>query len=242
MFMRNLVPNTLKTAEIVASKLIPAGMGWQAAAILSGLDPSTALMWLSTGAGEAAFVFAGHLSYMSVKKQIVPSAEINLAQETKTAAWLATAALGSGTTWQPLLNTMADQGASFPLAATVTGVGCASVFFALLRMGRPIYDLKQPHSLSADARLSFAISGAAALFVATDPSLANNFLAGIYGVYDHTPDLTAVLTAGAATGSGFFAAALMRDILLLANVKTPETTPVEIEDVTEEEKERPTPR
>ena len=68
-----------------------------------------------------------------------------------------------------------------------------------------------------DALLSVSVAGAAGLFVATDVSLANNFLAGYFGITDNMSNLAGVGTAGLSTACGFTAIQMMQNTFLKKN-------------------------
>ena len=68
-----------------------------------------------------------------------------------------------------------------------------------------------------DALLSVSVAGAAGLFVATDASLANNFLVSYFGITDNMSNLAGVGTAGLSTACGFTAIQIMQNGFLKKN-------------------------
>lgn len=92
---------------------------------------------LTTGAGDAVGVLAGHMAYYSAKK-IARDPSINLTQELHTGILLGSAAFCSGTAWQPLVNAL--QGANLPFNQVFAGtwLGCGAAFYIGLRVGRTI--------------------------------------------------------------------------------------------------------
>ncbi len=173
---------TKKTFEIVLSKIIPAGVGWQAAAFV--FDGAGALPFaLATGAGDGMAVFGGHMLWSLTMKK-------DLGVEKKTATLLGTGAFCSGTVWQPTV----DYFCSVPM----TGIVCATVFFLGLRGARTV--LQEPASYVRDAGLSLSIGGAAGMFVFTDPTLVSFPL---FHVLPNTAAAQACAIAGLSTGTGF---------------------------------------
>lgn len=97
------------TAEVLVSKIFPAGFGWQAASVVAGqqgFEADTLSFALTTGAGDFAGVLAGHSTY-SVMKNMAGKGG-GLQSELVAGLWLATAAFCSGTAWQPTVNFLHD--------------------------------------------------------------------------------------------------------------------------------------
>lgn len=219
----------ISTTETVVSKLIPAGMGWQAASLYAeqiGCDSKSIGFSLCTGLGDASAVFAGHMLYTMFKimlsrasNQILGTNYVlpKLKKELSIGGWLASSASASGAAWQPLVNHFNDLDCQFLTNATGTGAICAFIFFAGLRAWRPRFGLpKNKDTLLDDVRLSIAIGGATGTFVATDLSIPGNMLASTLGILPNDPASIGLVKAGAATGFGFFSVATLRDGLTTA--------------------------
>lgn len=186
------------TGHVMVSKIFPAGMGWQLGSVLAaGSDPFT--FALATGFGDALGVGAGHLTYEAVFRGK------KVSTERSTALLLSTAAFGSGSIWQPTVDTALSFGTVECVPVMFgTGVVCGTVFLGGLRLGRRIYDVPAV-PLVQDVQLATSIGGATGTFVATDPSLAGNVAADVLGITDTDAILTAGIKAGASTASGFAA-------------------------------------
>jgi len=200
------------TAEVIVSKIFPAGFGWQASSIFAGqqgFEADTLSFALTTGVGDFLGVFIGHTTYSLLKAAVVGSPSIK--GDMVAGLWLASAAFCSGTAWQPTVNLLHD---AAHLSFVPTMVGCGAVtgmaFFGGLRLGRIVYKpLGLPgqdyESLIGDAKLSISIGAATGCFVGTDISFAagDNFLQPLFGVTDSMSDLQGCVTAGASTAFGF---------------------------------------
>ncbi|KAJ8605815.1 hypothetical protein CTAYLR_000569 [Chrysophaeum taylorii] len=211
-------------AEVVVSKLFPAGAGWQASSILAdqlGHAADTATFAAITGVGEGLTVFAGHTTYNLVKKIVKP--EVSLASEVGVATWLGSAATCSGASWQPIVNVLQASGMPFEVVFAGTWLGCGTVFLAGLRVGRvlmPWMPSPDNGNFSSDAFLSMAIGGATAFFVGTDVAYLNgtgNFLRPIVGVENLDSDLIACIKAGSSTALGFTVAQTAQNLTFPAN-------------------------
>jgi len=209
-------------AEVTVSKLIPAGMGWQAASVVAdgmGMAGDSANFALATGAGDGAAVFAGHTMYNVVKKTVYDP-NISIGGEAGTGIWLGAAAVCSGTLWQPLVNAL-QAGDKLPFEAIFGGVwiGCGLAFFTGLRVGRvimPWMPAADNSNFATDAGLSMAVGGGTAFFVGTDVAYLNgdgNFLRPLVGVEDVDPNLIGVCKAGMSTGLGFVAAQSVQNVV-----------------------------
>jgi len=202
------------TAEVTVSKIFPAGFGWQSASVVAdgmGMEADTLNFALTTGAGDAIGVLAGHLGYYAAKKSMI-DASINLTRELHTGILLSSAAFCSGTAWQPIVNAL--QGAELPFSGVFWGtwVGCGSAFYLGLRGARTILSGYFEHihgptyeNSKTDMSLSTAIGGATGFFVGTDAAYlpSQNFLIDVVGIQDGTPDLVGAAVAGSSTALGF---------------------------------------
>eukprot|EP00501_MAST-03F_sp_TOSAG23-6_P002600 GSMAST32.ASY1.ANO1.2741.1 assembled CDS len=203
------------TAEVMVSKIFPAGFGWQTACTFAesqNVAADSAQFALYTGIGDGLGVFAGHSLYYALKSVAVDQT-INVKEQIHTGLLLGTAALFSGTSWQPLVSAFSNAGYSFNQTALGTTVGCGLAFFVGLRSGRFLYsDMLDGvghasyGNLKADAALSVSIGGACGCFVGTDVSFgASNWLRPVVGVEEGISALAASSTAGASTAMGFTA-------------------------------------
>ena len=68
-----------------------------------------------------------------------------------------------------------------------------------------------------DMLLSVSVAGAAGLFVATDVSLANNFLISYFGITENMSNLAGIGTAGLSTECGFTGIQLFQNTFLKKN-------------------------
>lgn len=207
------------TAEVVVSKIFPAGFGWQGGSIVAesmGFTATDVPFFLMTGVGDAMGVAFGHLGYYTLKNALW--AKQDMAAHRGAAAMLATGCIFGGTGWQPIVNLLHDSlGWGFTQTALGTVVGCGSLFFVGLRVGRtiwsPVLKVEKATSanLSADAQLSLSVGGATGAFVGTDVSFVNaagidsNWLRPIVGIEDGTADLAGMCIAGSSTALGFSA-------------------------------------
>lgn len=206
------------TAEVTVSKILPAGLGWQSASLVAdslGYAGDSASFALTTGAGDALGVLAGHCLYYGLKKASSYDSSINMTRELQTGILLGSAAMMSGTAWQPLVNALQGANLSFNSVMAGTWVGCGLAFYAGLRAARTVYSDKLTHiepptyaNSQTDAALSVAIGGATGFFVGTDAAYLpeQNFLLNYVGILDTTPDAAGCLLAGTSTSLGFCAA------------------------------------
>lgn len=206
------------TAEVTVSKIFPAGFGWQSSSILAegplGYSADSMAFALTTGIGDGIGVLVGHSAYFAAKKAMF-DASINVKREVHTGILLGTAAMCSGTAWQPLVNALQGADLSFSTVFTGTWVGCGTAFYLGLRGARTILSGYFEHihgptyeNSKNDASLSVAIGGATGFFVGTDAAYLpqQNFLLDVVGITDGTPDLTGCAIAGTSTGLGFVTA------------------------------------
>jgi len=202
------------TAEVVVSKIFPAGAGWQAGSLVAGAqgfaDTDMGFFALC-GLGDGLGVLAGHSLYMAVKGALGGQTS-GLSKEIQVGTWLGSAAVCSGTAWQPVVNALhGNLGCDFIGTLGLTGAATGLVFFAGLRVGRVLYSPFMSgilpgsyDNLKADAGLSVSIGAATGTFVGTDVSFEDaNFLRPFFGVEDFDPDHIGVIKAGASTAAGF---------------------------------------
>lgn len=203
------------TAEVTVSKIFPAGFGWQSASVVAeglGYESNTLNFALTTGLGDAIGVLGGHCLYYGVKKAATGSQSINMTQELHNGILLGSAAFCSGTAWQPVVDML--QGMNFSFTGVVVGtmISCGAAFYGGLRVGRtllPLSYIEKPTYANSctDAALSVAIGGATGAFVGTDTAYLpeQNWLIGVVGIADGTPDLAGAAIAGSSTSLGFCA-------------------------------------
>lgn len=203
------------TAEVIVSKIFPAGFGWQSSSIVAeqylAYSPDTVSFALTTGTGDALGVLLGHCGFYAVKKSITGDSKILLKREFDTGTLLASAAFCSGTVWQPIVNALQAAEFSFQGVFAGTWAGCGLAFYLGLRAGRTLLPrfltyVEEPtyENSKNDASLSLAIGGATGFFVGTDAGYLpdQNFLIDVVGIMDGTPDLTGCVIAGSSTALG----------------------------------------
>merc|ERR1711991_313632 len=105
--------------------------------------------FLVTGLGDGVGVAAGHFTWFAAKKAVTGTDRINLGTEGVIAAWLGTAAVFSGTAWQPIVNVAHTLDLGFTGTAALTWGVCASAFYAGLRVGRGIWSNLAPTHMPA---------------------------------------------------------------------------------------------
>eukprot|EP00536_Pseudo-nitzschia_multiseries_P006018 jgi/Psemu1/192227/e_gw1.124.133.1 len=211
----SLADRFVVTAEVTVSKIFPAGFGWQTSSIIAenqfGFAPDTLNFALTTGLGDALGVLGGHCLYYGLKKNFV-DASIDTKSEFQTGVLLGSAAFCSGTAWQPLVDALQGANLSFGGVFAGTWVGCGAAFYGGLRAARTILSGYMDHveeptyeNSKADASLSCVIGGATGFFVGTDAAYLphQNFLIGVVGIPDGTPDLVGCGIAGSSTALGF---------------------------------------
>ncbi|MDP2435964.1 MAG: EF-hand domain-containing protein [archaeon] len=218
----------ITTAEVALSKIFPAGFGWQLGASVAALlgAHSTELgFFLMTGVGDSLGVFCGHVLYMTAKKLTSNDPSIDIrGQEVPTALLLATAAMCSGSIWQPLVNVLQAAGVPFGSTLMLATAICGLSFFTGLRAGRALYHPRFPGiaqssyaNLKADAFLSLAVGGASGAFVGTDISYgAANWLSGSVGIPSTSSAFNASILAGSSTALGFTAVQSAQNVLIPA--------------------------
>ncbi len=226
---------------MAVSKLFPAGFGWQYSSGIAedtfGLEANDYGFFLVTGLGDFCGVFAGHFSYYLGKK-ILYDRSIVVGEQAHVALWLAAAAFASGGMWQPFVNffqACSGEGNHFNTHLMATMVGCGTMFYTGLRVGRyflspvltgiPACDY---NNLRADAQLSVAIGGATACFVGTDVSYGDgNWLRPLVGVEDSFGTIHGCVLAGTSTALGFTTVQIAENIVRAAS--TTEARPAVLE-------------
>ena len=211
-----LMSRFIVTAEVTVSKIFPAGFGWQTSSIIAennfGFAADSLNFALTTGAGDAIGVLAGHTAYYAGKKALGVDSSINMTREFHTGILLGSAAFCSGTAWQPLVDALQGANLSFAQVFVGTWIGCGAAFYGGLRAGRtilsgPLKYVQEPtyENSKTDTSLSVAIGGATGFFVGTDAAYLpdQNFLINAVGIADGTPDLVGCAIAGTSTSLGF---------------------------------------
>jgi len=211
---------------VAFSKLLPGGFGWQFAGNIAdgmGFAANGAGFALITGFGDAVGVGIGHTSWFVVKKFVFPDQQISIKEQASLGTLLGSAAMISGTVWQPSVNLCGTLGMHFGGTFVTTGVVCGLGFFVGLRIFRAIYTHILPipapsyQNIVSDAQLSVSIAGAAGTFTATDPGLAGNFYANYIGVQDVDSPFTGCVKAGASTWLGFLKFQSVQNVFYPAN-------------------------
>jgi len=203
------------TAEVMVSKIFPAGFAWQGSSILAenwGMSADSFNFALTTGIGDGLGVLTGHTLFMAVKKAVTGNAEIDIGDELQTGILLGSAAFCSGTAWQPVVNALTATGSGFNMVVTGTTIACGLAFFGGLRLARSLYPqlgmtAVEPatySNLKTDATLSLSIGGATGAFVGTDISFGcENWLRPTVGIEEGVGALNSMVTAGGSTALGF---------------------------------------
>lgn len=212
-YKSNVFKRQLPTAEVVVSKVAPAGFCWQGSSILAdniGMVPTDINFFMATGFGEGIGVFVGHNIYNLIKKNTFDET-INMKESVHSGIWLSSAAFCSGFAWQPIVNLWQLTDSHFNVVFINTWIGCGIVFFTGLRVGRiafPFIENGNNANLIQDITLSSAIGGATGTFVGTDILYRphENWLTNVVdiGIQQHDSTLLSCGKAGLSTGCGFF--------------------------------------
>lgn len=223
------------TAEVIVSKIFPAGFGWQGASVVAGnmgFEATDLGFFLATGCGDATGVIVGHTLYYAIKKAVVDPT-ISMKDQFHTGLLLGCAAFHAGTAWQPIVNFLHD-GAHLDFNGTLGGtfVGCGTMFYIGLRVGRgllsPILSGVEPATyanLKNDAALSVSIGGATGCFVGTDVTFVTgegaaavdaNWLRPVVGIEDSASDLSGMVSAGTSTALGFGGVQMVQNVVVPA--------------------------
>lgn len=210
------------TAEVMVSKIFPAGFGWQYGSCLAGdmgFEPTDLGFFLSTGLGDLTGVFLGHSVYFALKSAIVNY--MKLGEEVGTGLFLGSAAFFSGFAWQPTVNLL--QAASLPWLGVAGGTWavCGLAFYGGLRLGRLAYSplglVAGPNytNVKTDAALSVSIGGATGAFVGTDVAYLpdQNPLINVVGVTAEDSVLAGSVKAGSSTALGFAGAQVAQNVV-----------------------------
>ena len=218
------------TAEVVVSKIFPAGFGWQGSSAVAesmGLEATDLGFFITTGGGDFVGVLTGHCLFYAIKKATFDPS-INMAATFQVGWWLASAAFMSGAAWQPLVNAFQAEGVafSFNTACMMTTIGCGLMFYTGLRLGRSIYRPILPVvpgpdylNLRMDAQLSMAVGGATGCFVGTDVSYGSSNWLGVFGIGVEETDsvLEGMIKAGTLTAMGFTAVQTAQNVFVPHN-------------------------
>lgn len=201
------------TAEVVVSKLFPAGFGWQYGSIVAanaGFEATDMGFFAITGLGDLTGVFLGHSIFYGIKGLVTGKGDFGT--ELQTGFFLGSAAFCSGAIWQPAVNFLQMTKAPFLSVALGTWAVCGLGFYGGLRLFRTVYspfmniEPNNYQNLKNDASLSLAIGGGTSAFVGTDVAYLDgegNFLRPIVGIEDGVADLQGCITAGSSTALGF---------------------------------------
>ena len=201
------IKRNIKTAEIIGSKIFPAGCGWQFASLSAyklGYLCNELPFFALVGCGEGLAVGFGHLAYNRIKKQFT---DINMELEIKNSLMFGTAAAFSGAVWQPMVNlyTLTPNDVPLAVVAPITGSACGMAFMGGLCFSRYFYNISNvDHNIfKKDSQLSISIAGATGMFVATDVSIPGNIFIDSFGILDTMCIHKQMLTAGLSTSTGF---------------------------------------
>lgn len=127
--------------EVTVSKLFPAGFGWQASSVWAGnqgMADTSFQFAITTGVGDGIAVMLGHTVFYTIMK-FVYLPDVKVGNEVQTGLWLGSAAVCSGTAWQPIVNVLSGYGLTFTPAALITTGLCGCCFYFGLRMGLDLW-------------------------------------------------------------------------------------------------------
>lgn len=211
-----LFARTESTLEVAMSKIFCGGAGWQAMSVVAGLlgaGPTSAIFFVLTGLGDAAGVFCGHLAFRGFSRYALRRAEVNIRAEALVALWLGSAAVFSGTAWQPVVNALNPE-QPFVLLCLWTALLTGLAFFTGLRVFRSAYarfGMEEPFAdnFNNDRLLSAAVGAGLGIFVATDPSFPNPL-----AISEHDPAILGIVKAGISTFVGFVALQTVENVVL----------------------------
>merc|ERR1712176_918363 len=158
--------------------------------------------------GEAIGVFSGHVLYDYITNSFKSSGPAAI----QTALLLATGTICSGTSWQPIVNTLQGMGLPFLGVFFGTWIFCTYAFNFGLRIARNLYQERMSEvegptyeNAKSDFALSLTIGAATAFFVGTDSPYKSgeNFLLSLVGISDDASVIKGCLLAGLSTALGF---------------------------------------
>merc|ERR1712146_662140 len=118
---------------------------------MGGFPASSAAFAMTTSLGDGLGVFLGHCGFYAAAKRIY-APDIDMKTEFKTAKLLGSAAVCSGTLWQPLVDACVASGLGFGATAAMTTVGCGAAFFTGLRVYKKL-SCQKPREISPKMRL-----------------------------------------------------------------------------------------
>ena len=127
---------TLKTSEIIISRVFLSGCGWNGGSMIAeNLDYSIVdyNFFFITGCCQALSVMSGHLTYSKLKNRF---RKINMDLEYNKAFHIGSATFLSGCIWQPTVNLFDTY--EFSVVSTVTGLTCGATFFTGLLISFPV--------------------------------------------------------------------------------------------------------
>ena len=207
---------TIKTSEIIISRLFPSGCGWYSGSLIAEKLDYTIFepnFFLITGLSQSIFVMSGHILYSKFKLQFSKNnnyENINMKNEKHKALQIGTATFLSGSIWQPTVNLL--ENSDFIIVSTITGTICGLSFLSGLLLTRSFFHLlhidiekNSKNTIKKDIGVSTSIGGATGLSVSTDTSINNNYMIDYFGITSELTINEAIITAGLSNACGFLA-------------------------------------
>ena len=145
-------------AEVLISKIFPAGFGWQGFSCIAeemGCEADQVSFFFITGVGDFCGVLAGHTTFYFIKKCLFDPS-IKMSDTFQVGVWLASAAFLSGGAWQPIVNAFQAKGTyydgiiPFNNAVAGTTLVCGCMFYLGCASPRPPPPLRR-HACSSRA-------------------------------------------------------------------------------------------
>eukprot|EP00041_Stephanoeca_diplocostata_P003943 m.39541 g.39541 ORF g.39541 m.39541 type:complete len:320 (-) comp14728_c0_seq1:244-1203(-) len=198
MSIREKIKQRLAISLLVAcTKMFPCGFGWQLLGFAAPSSFSEMEFACLTGAGDAIGVFCGNLLQSVILRACTHSAGHKEYQERRRTKLfgsfflmaalcdsiiLAIGGFCSGTTWQPMVNTVSSTIESFTIGALVVGLACGTAFFVGVSLSEfCTSEIMTKQTVFRNVTLSVAVCGGAAFFVGTDAAYKGNWLVNVVG-------------------------------------------------------------
>lgn len=210
-------------------KLFLCGFLWCAFSYVCNCGDDTASFYFSTGFGCGMGALIGHTAVNISFVDGYPT--VSRDEIFHACAYFLAIFLGSGTTWQRIVNDTILYGMSFTEAFFFVWLMCFLLFLTVLTIMRFLntqYTKKQldevlhvnddfmtvQQRFYFDVQLSASVAMADAFFVGTITGVySDNWLAPVFGIYDSTHKVEAMFLSGASTLSGFLLFQLFENIM-----------------------------
>lgn len=208
--MLKFLNRTLKTSEIIISRVFFSGCGWNGGSIIGeNLDYNIFdyEFFMLTGCCQSISVMTGHILYSKIKSNF---RDINMNLEYKKSLQIGSATFLSGYIWQPTVNFLENY--DFSTISTITGLTCGTTFCTGLIITRYIFplvkitvDKNSSSTLKRDIGVSSSIAGATGLSVSTDTTITNNYMVDYFGITTDYTVMDSLIMAGTVNACGFLA-------------------------------------